>query len=64
MLVLKRRKGEAIVVNEQLRIEVVDTGNGSCSLAFHGPDHIRRAELPPRIEQVVQRTASTLGMPK
>jgi carbon storage regulator CsrA len=66
MLVLKRRKGEAIIVNERLRIEVIDTGCGSCRLAFHGPesDRIRREELPPRVEDMVQKTASAIGLPK
>ncbi len=43
MLVLKRRKGEEIIVNERMRIVVMDTGDGSCSLAFDAPmsDKIR-----------------------
>ena len=66
MLVLKRRKGEAIVVNERLRIEVIHTAGGSCRLAFHGPqsDRIRREEVPPFVEDMVQQTASAIGMPK
>jgi carbon storage regulator CsrA len=66
MLVLKRRKGEAIVVNEKLRIEVIDTGKGSCRLAFHGPtsERVRREELPPFVEDMVQQTASAIGLPK
>lgn len=48
MLVLKRRAGESIVINEQLRIVVVNTSNGACKLAFDAPpsDRIRRGELP------------------
>ena len=48
MLVLKRRKGQEIVINGQIRILVVQTGEGSCSLAFEAPDscRIRRGELP------------------
>jgi carbon storage regulator CsrA len=48
MLVLKRRKGQEIVINGQIRIVVVQTGEGSCSLAFEAPNscRIRRGELP------------------
>ncbi|MEY3174414.1 MAG: Global regulator protein family [Planctomycetota bacterium] len=48
MLVLKRRKGQEIVINGQIRILVIQTGEGSCSLAFEAPDNcrIRRGELP------------------
>jgi carbon storage regulator CsrA len=48
MLVLKRRPGESIIVNEQMRILVVKTSGGGCQLAFDAPesDQIRRAELP------------------
>ena len=62
MLVLRRRKGEEIIVNERMRIVVIETSDGSCSLAFDAPasDRIRRAELPPFQEDIVQRTASAL----
>lgn len=56
MLVLKRRQGQEIVIEDQtggqvrgqIRIVVVQTGEGSCSLAFEAPREcrIRRAELP------------------
>ncbi len=48
MLVLKRRKGQEIVIDGQIRILVIQTGEGSCSLAFEAPDNcrIRRGELP------------------
>ncbi|MGB0740126.1 MAG: carbon storage regulator [Planctomycetaceae bacterium] len=48
MLVLKRRQGQEIVIDGQIRIVVVQTGDGSCSLAFEAPRdcRIRRAELP------------------
>jgi carbon storage regulator CsrA len=66
MLVLKRRKGEEIIVNERMRIVVMDTGDGSCSLAFDAPmsDKIRRAELPAFEESVIQQTASHLRLVK
>lgn len=61
MLVLKRRLGEEIVVNERMRIRVVATSNGGCRLAFDAPDsdRIRRAELPPVEEDMLQRTAAS-----
>ncbi|MEY3458893.1 MAG: Global regulator protein family [Planctomycetota bacterium] len=48
MLVLKRRKGQEIIINGQIRIVVIQTGEGSCSLAFEAPHscRIRRGELP------------------
>ena len=60
MLVLRRRAGEEIVINEEIRIVVAQTSDGSCSLAIEAPDcyRIRRAELPPFQEAVVRRTAS------
>ena len=62
MLVLKRRKGEEIIINENIRIIVTQTTDGSCSLAIEAPRscRIRRAELPAFQESIVQRTASAL----
>ena len=64
MLVLKRRKGEQIVVDERITIHVIDTGNGSCSLAIEAPKsvRIRRAELPPFVEDIVHETAECMGI--
>jgi len=65
-LVLRRREGEEIIVNERMRIRVVGTGNGSCRLAIDAPpcDVIRRAELPAFEESVIQSTAAGLAVPK
>ena len=62
MLVLKRRKGEEIVINERMRIRVMETSSGGCQLAFDAPmsDRIRRAELPAFEEDLIQATASAL----
>jgi len=56
MLVLKRRKGQEVVIEGPsagftggaIRIRIVQTSDGSCSLAFDAPEthRIRRAELP------------------
>ena len=66
MLVLKRRKGESIIINERMRILVVETGDGGCRLAFDAPqsDRIRREELPPFEEELLQQTAAAFGVPK
>ena len=63
-LVLRRRKGEEIIVNERMRIRVLSTGNGSCHLAIDAPesDRIRRAELPAFEEKLIQTTASRLAV--
>lgn len=60
MLVLRRRIGEEIIINENIRIVVSQTTDHSCSLAIEAPNscRIRRAELPPFQEAIVQRTAS------
>lgn len=49
MLVLRRRKGEQIIINEEIRIYVAQASEGSCTLSIEAPDAyvIRRGELPP-----------------
>ncbi len=60
MLVLKRRKGEEIIINDEIRIFVTQTTDGSCRLAIEAPDcyRIRRAELADFQESIIQKTAS------
>ena len=62
MLVLRRRIGEEILINDNIRIVVAQTTDHSCSLAIEAPKsyRIRRAELPPFQESIVQRVASSL----
>lgn len=64
MLVLKRRVGEEIVINERMRIRVLEVSGGGCRLAFEAPesDRIRRAELPPSLEDLLQETATSLSV--
>ena len=64
MLVLTRREGEEIVVNERMRIRVVKTSGGGCKLAFDAPqsDRIRRAELPPMEVEVDPLPGTTAVM--
>ena len=62
MLVLRRRIGEEILINDNIRIVVAQTTDHSCSLAIEAPKsyRIRRAELPPFQESIIHRTASAL----
>ena len=64
MLVLKRRVGEEIVINERMRIRVLEVSGGGCRLAFDAPesDRIRRAELPPFYEDLLQETAASFSV--
>ena len=66
MLILSRREGEEIVVNERMRIRVLKTNGGGCKLAFDAPasDRIRRAELPPFDEDVMESTTAPMGLPR
>lgn len=60
MLFLKRRQGEEIIINDEIRILVRRTTNGGCVLAIEAPDccRIRRSEVPDFQEDVIQTTAS------
>lgn len=60
MLVLRRRKGEQIIINEEIRIYVAQASEGSCTLSIEAPDSfvIRRGELPP-FEKRIRRGISS-----
>ena len=62
MLVLKRRKGEEIIINDEIRIVVSQSSDGCCRLAIEAPDsyRIRRAEIPDFQDDLIQRTASAM----
>lgn len=62
MLVLKRRIGEEIILNDDVRIVVTQTSDGSCTLAIEAPDsyRIRRGELSAFSENIIHKTASAL----
>ena len=71
MLVLTRKEGEEIVINERLTIRFVKIKGGGCRLTFDGPvtDVIRRAELPPfevppAINDTIERSAVAIGLPR
>lgn len=61
MLVLKRRKGEEIWINDEIRIVIAHTSDRSCAIAIDAPDHyrIRRAELTPLDELSLQSCSNT-----
>lgn len=58
MLVLSRKKGEKIVINENITIEVVEIKNKQIRLGFEASKDIpiRRAEVPAR-ETMPEATA-------
>ena len=62
MLVLRRRIGEEIIINDNIRIVVSQTTDSSCSLAIEAPEsyRIRRGELPAFEESIVQKVAAAL----
>jgi len=71
MLVLSRREGEEIVINERMTIRVIKIRGGGCRLAFEGPatDVIRRAELPPfelppAKNETIQQPPVEIGLPR
>lgn len=66
MLRLTRKAGEGIVINEAIRIWIQKTSDGRCELAIDAPlEHrVRRCELPVETEELLQRTATYLGVPK
>lgn len=45
MLVLARRAGEKIIIDERTTITVVKTQRGIVRLGFEGPALVRRAEI-------------------
>ena len=66
MLVLRRRKGEQIIINEVIRIYVAQASEGSCTLSIEAPDSfvIRRGELPPFEKRVHRGISSAIQATK
>ncbi len=62
MLVLRRNTGEEILINETTRIRILKATNGKCSIGIEAPetDHIRRGELAPESERLIQQTAARM----
>lgn len=66
MLVIRRREGEEIVINETTRIRILKLNPGNCQVGIEAPltECIRRGELMPREENLLQRTALALELPE
>jgi carbon storage regulator CsrA len=66
MLVLRRRKGEQIIINEEIRIYVAQASEGSCTLSIEAPSSfvIRRGELPPFDKRVPRGISSAIQATK
>ncbi len=64
MLVIRRREGEEIIINETTRIRVLKLNSGNCQIGIEAPqtEHIRRGELQPREEELLVRTALALEL--
>ncbi|MCA9066702.1 MAG: carbon storage regulator [Planctomycetaceae bacterium] len=62
MLVLGRKKGESIVLGENIRIIVSEVTGRRCTLVIDAPQsvQVRREELPSREEDLIQQTARNL----
>lgn len=64
MLVIRRREGEEIVINETTRIRILKLNSGNCQIGIEAPqsENIRRGELLPRHEEILMRTAMGMGL--
>lgn len=56
MLVLSRKKGEQIVIGENITVTVLEISHDRVKLGFHGP-----AEVPIHRQEVVDRMAEPVG---
>ncbi len=64
MLVIRRREGEEIVINETTTIRILKLNSGNCQIGIEAPrsEKIRRGELLPHDEQLLMRTAISLEL--
>ncbi len=63
MLVLQRKKGETLLIGENIKISVVDVGTDAVKLAIEAPKEVRilRGELE---EAIIVNQASVLDKAK
>lgn len=59
MLILARKEGEAIVVADDIRIQILETKSGQVKIGIEAPDHItiHREEIYQRIVEENKRAA-------
>jgi carbon storage regulator len=59
MLILARKEGEAIVVADDIRIQILETKSGQVKIGIEAPDHItiHREEIYQRIVAENKRAA-------
>lgn len=64
MLVIRRREGEEIVINESTRIRILKLNSGNCQIGIEAPrsESVRRGELQPRDEQLLLKTVAALEL--
>ena len=58
MLVVSRKLGETVIVNEQIEITIFRIGSNGVRLGIKAPAHmvIRREELPPNVVELPEGT--------
>ena len=59
MLILARKEGEAIVVADNIRIQILETKSGQVKIGIEAPDHItvHREEIYQRIVEENKKAA-------
>lgn len=59
MLILARKEGEAIVVADDIRIQILETKSGQVKIGIEAPDHItiHREEIYQRIVEENKKAA-------
>lgn len=59
MLILARKEGEAIVIADDIRIQILETKSGQVKIGIEAPDHItiHREEIYQRIVEENKKAA-------
>ncbi|MBL8816327.1 MAG: carbon storage regulator [Planctomyces sp.] len=63
MLVIRRREGEEIIINETTRIRILKLNSGNCQIGIDAPlsETVRRGELIPRADLMFHAMTSLEG---
>jgi carbon storage regulator CsrA len=66
MLVIRRREGEEIIINETTRIRILKLNAGNCQIGIEAPrsESIRRGELLARDEELLLQLSAALEVPE